>query len=63
MRHHAACLLHEQVAGAGVPRVQLELPVAVEAAAGHVRQIQGGRASAAYAMAAQRNLLVEVHVG
>ena len=53
----------QQDASAGIPGIQIELPVAVVAAGGNVGQIQRGRTGAAYAMGAQSELMIEVNVG
>ena len=58
----AAGFLDEEIAGGGVPGIELELPVAVEASAGDVGEIKAGRTGATNAVRAQRELLVEVHV-
>ena len=59
----AAGFLEQQIAGGGVPGIEAELPVAVEAAAGDVGQVERRRAGATNAVRAQRELLVEVDVG
>ncbi len=59
----AASFFDQEIASRGVPRIELELPVAVETAARYVGEVEGGRAGAANAVRAQRELLVEVDVG
>ena len=54
---------HQQRTGGGVPWVEMELPEAVDAAAGGVGQVERGGTGAAHAVRAQRELLVEVDVG
>jgi len=62
-RHRASGLLHQQDSGAGIPRIQVELPETVVAARGHIGQIERSRTGAADAMRAQGDLVVEVNVG
>src|SRR5215471_6621373 len=59
----AAGFLHYQNAGGGVPRVQAELPEAVEASASYGCQIQCRRAVASHAVGSQRKIPVVVNIG
>src|SRR5579875_1644379 len=58
----AAGFFDEQVAGGGVPGVQVELPEGFKAAGGDVGEVDSRRAGAADAVRAQRELLVEMDV-
>ena len=62
VRHLAARFLEQQDAGGGVPGIQVELPESFIAAAGHVGQVERGRAGAPHSMRAQGELVVEVNV-
>lgn len=48
MSDFATCLLNEEHAGCHVPRMDADLPVAVEPATGDVGQIERGRAQATH---------------
>src|ERR1700722_20368501 len=61
-RDRAARFFHDQHTSRRVPRIEIELPEAVKASAGHVAQIERGRSSAAYAVRSQRDLVVEVNI-
>src|SRR5579875_602548 len=59
----AAGLGDDQLAGGGVPGLEVEFPEALEAAAGGVAEIEGGGAEAAHAVGAEAEVLIEVNVG
>ena len=52
--HFAACLHDHERAGRGVPRVQFQLPKAIESAGRNVAQVQGRRSGPADALRAER---------
>ena len=49
-RHGSARLQHEKDACSGIPRVEIEFPVPVIAAAGNVGEVEGRRTGAAHAV-------------
>ena len=54
---HAAGLAHQEHAGGHVPRLEIEFPEGVEAAAGDVAEVEGRGAVAADAVREQRELM------
>src|ERR1700722_3264453 len=59
----ASGFFHNQNARRCVPRIEIELPKAIEATTGDVAQVERGRTGAANSVRAQRDLVVEVNVG
>jgi len=60
--HGTTRLQHQQRAGRRIPGVQIEFPIAVEASARCVCQIERGRSGSSHAMRAKRDLLIEVDI-
>src|SRR5215813_332053 len=62
LRHFPASFFHHQYTGRCVPGIQIELPVAVEAAAGSIGKIQSGLTGTTDTVRVQGNLVIEVNV-
>ena len=62
IRHFAARLFDNQHTRGRVPGIEIELPEAVEASAGHAAQVEGRRTCTPHAVGAQRDLVIEVNI-
>ena len=62
IRHFAAGFFDNQHACRRVPGIEIELPEAVEASAGHTAQVERRRTRPPHAVRAQSDLMIEVNV-